>query len=81
MLVLTRIEGESIVIGDPAHPIAVVSVRSVRGERVRIGVEAPVSIPVHRQEVADQIRAERAAASAPPLARLGQGEYARDIEG
>lgn len=52
MLVLTRLEDETIVIGDPANPIAVVTVVSVRGEKVRIGIQAAREIPVHRGEVA-----------------------------
>lgn len=74
MLVVTRREGEKIVIGDPANPVAVVEVVSVWGERVRVGVEADRSIPVHREETARKIKAK-----APPLVRLGQGDYTRDI--
>lgn len=48
MLVLSRREGQSIVIGGNV----VVTVVSVRGDHVRLGIEAPRSVAVHRQEVA-----------------------------
>lgn len=52
MLVLTRKEGESIVIGDNIT----VTVQSISGNQVRIGVEAPRDLPVHREELAQRIR-------------------------
>jgi carbon storage regulator len=51
MLVLTRKLNESIVIGDDIR----VTVLSVDRDHVRIGVEAPRSVPVHRAEVHDEI--------------------------
>jgi carbon storage regulator len=53
MLVLTRKFGESIVIGDSVT----VTVIDGKGERVRLGVEAPAEIPVHREEVRKKIEA------------------------
>lgn len=53
MLVLSRREGQSIVIGGDV----VVTVVSIRGDQVRIGIEAPRSITIHRQEVALAIEA------------------------
>lgn len=50
MLVLSRKREERIVIGD-----VVITVIEVRGDKVRIGVEAPSSVAVHRQEVFDAI--------------------------
>lgn len=50
MLVLSRKVNESIVIG---NNITVVIV-DIRGDKVRLGVEAPKEIPVHRREVADE---------------------------
>ena len=47
MLVLTRRPGESIMIGDDI----VVTVLDVRGEVVRVGIRAPRSVQVHREEV------------------------------
>ena len=49
MLILTRREGESIRIG---HDV-VITVMEIRGNQVRIGVEAPRSVQVHRAEVYD----------------------------
>ncbi len=51
MLVLSRKKDEKIHIGDNI----VVTVTEIRGDKVRIGIEAPPDIPVHRQEVADKI--------------------------
>jgi carbon storage regulator len=58
MLVITRREGEEVVIGDPANPLGVVRIASIRGDRVRIAFDFPREIPVHRREVADQINDE-----------------------
>ncbi len=60
MLVITRREGEEIVIGDPRNPIGVVRIASVRGERVRVAFDFPREIDIHRREVADQIIKEKA---------------------
>ena len=61
MLVLTRREGEDIVIGDPANPTARVRVVSIKGDRVRIAVDAPRAVEVHRAEVAEaRLRGEAA---------------------
>ena len=56
MLVLSRKKNESIVIDDDV----VVTVIDIRGDKVRIGIDAPRHIPVHRQEVMDAILRERA---------------------
>ena len=52
MLVLSRYRDESIYIGDDI----VITVVDIRGDRVRIGVQAPSDITVHRQEVYDAIK-------------------------
>jgi carbon storage regulator len=57
MLVLTRKSNQSIMIGDDIE----VSVLSVMGEKVRIGIQAPRDIPVFRKEVYLEIQQERAA--------------------
>ncbi len=57
MLVLTRKSNQSIMIGDDIE----VSVLSVTGEKVRIGIQAPREIPVFRKEVYLEIQQERAA--------------------
>jgi carbon storage regulator len=56
MLVLTRKSNQSIMIGDDIE----VSVLSVTGEKVRIGIQAPRDIPVFRKEVYIEIQQERA---------------------
>jgi carbon storage regulator CsrA len=53
--VITRREGEEVVIGDPNKPIGVVRIASIKGDRVRVAFDFPRSIDVHRREVADQI--------------------------
>lgn len=52
MLVLARKLNESIVIGDDV----VITIVQIRGDRVRLGVEAPREVTVHRREVYDAIR-------------------------
>ena len=52
MLVLSRKRDERIVIGDNI----VITVVDVRGDKVRLGIEAPAEVPVHRQEVLDAMR-------------------------
>ena len=54
MLVLTRKSNQSIVIGDDIE----ISVLGVTGDKVRIGIEAPRSIPVFRKEVYLEIQRE-----------------------
>ena len=55
MLVITRREGEEVVIGDPKNPIGVVRIASVKGERVRIAFDFPREVEINRREIADQI--------------------------
>jgi carbon storage regulator len=54
MLVLERKRDESIMIGENISVVVV----DIRGDKVRLGVEAPSEIPVHRREVFDAIRRE-----------------------
>jgi carbon storage regulator len=51
MLVLSRKKNESIVISDTIT----ITVVEIRGDKVRLGIEAPRDVPVHRQEVFDAI--------------------------
>lgn len=51
MLVLSRKKGESIVIGDDI----VLTIVEVRGDKIRLGIEAPREVPVHRKEIRDAI--------------------------
>ncbi|AFI84483.1 carbon storage regulator [Methylophaga nitratireducenticrescens] len=55
MLILTRRVGESLIIGDDV----VVNVLGVKGNQVRIGVDAPKDVTVHREEIYDRIQAEK----------------------
>ena len=61
MLVLSRRVGESVVIGNDV----VVTVLEVRGDIIRLGVDAPREVPVHRSEVFEAIEAANKAAAAP----------------
>ena len=54
MLVLSRQRDESIIIGDKV----VVTIVDIRGDKVRLGIQAPNEIPVHRREVYDAIQRE-----------------------
>ena len=76
MLVLTRKSNQSIMIGDDIE----VSVLSIMGEKVRIGIQAPRDIPVFRKEVYLEIQQEHAAEQAgardqvdAALKKLGEG--------
>lgn len=61
MLVLSRHRDESIIIGDNI----VITVVDVRGDKVRLGIDAPTDIPVHRQEVYEAIQRERQTGNTP----------------
>lgn len=58
MLVLNRQRDESIIIGDNI----IITVVDIRGDKVRLGVNAPTNVPVHRQEVWEAIERENARA-------------------
>ncbi len=62
MLVLSRKRNESIVIDDNI----VITVVEVRGDKVRLGIQAPREIPIHRSEVHAAIQNEQAAAEEDP---------------
>jgi carbon storage regulator len=55
MLVLCRRVGEEIIIGSDI----VLTIVDIRGDKVRLGITAPIEIPVHRREVAEAIALER----------------------
>lgn len=55
MLVLMRRIGETLMIGDDVT----VTVLGIQGNQVRIGINAPKKVPVHREEIYERIRAEQ----------------------
>lgn len=60
MLVLSRNQGEYLTIGDPdVGPPIIIRIMAVSGNQVRVGIEAPKDVPVHRAEVAERIRRQR----------------------
>jgi carbon storage regulator len=61
MLVLSRQRDETIVIGDSIR----ITIVEVRGDKVRIGIDAPKDITVHRQEIYDAIKREMEGAGPP----------------
>jgi carbon storage regulator len=69
MLVLTRKPGEALVVPGCNITITVVS---VRGSRVRLGVVAPPEVAVHREELWNKLRDESSAAAAYPTAPAAQ---------
>jgi carbon storage regulator len=86
MLILSRKINEKIMIGEDIS----VSIIEIRGDQVRLGVDAPKTVKVFRQEVFDAIMAEnKAAAQSNPVfpkfdslaasAPLGQSEPSKDL--
>ena len=80
MLVLSRHRDESIIIGDDV----VITIVDIRGDKVRLGINAPQDIPVHRREVYEAIQRENLKAAklkradARPLA---DGDNASSLPG
>ena len=56
MLILTRRTGETLMVGDDVT----VTVLGIKGNQVRIGINAPDHVPVHREEIYERIKQEQA---------------------
>jgi len=63
MLILSRKLNEKIVIGDGI----IVSIVEIRGDQIKLGIEAPKTVKVYRQEVYDAIQSENRLAASSPL--------------
>jgi carbon storage regulator len=64
MLILTRRVGETVMIGDEVT----ITVLGVKGNQVRVGINAPKAVAVHREEIYDRIKREKQADQAQPVA-------------
>ncbi|MFP3408253.1 carbon storage regulator CsrA [Pseudomonas sp. SIMBA_065] len=74
MLILTRRVGETLMIGDEVS----VTVLGVKGNQVRIGVNAPKDIAVHREEISQRIQHERSVQS--QMQHLEQGNLSPSFD-
>jgi len=80
MLILSRKPGESIVIDGRI----IVRIMRVEGEVVKVGIDAPIDIPIHRQEVYDEIQKSNKEAltdsqTKPPRVAPGQPDKAASV--
>ena len=73
MLILTRRVGETVMIGTDVT----VTVLGVKGNQVRVGINAPKEVPVHREEIFERIRKEKEAQAAQ-AAQAESGDSAAD---
>lgn len=75
MLVLARKHGQSIFVGNDIE----ITVVEVRGDVVRLGVNAPTSVPVYRKEIWEKIKAENEAAASSSASSLVSIPAARTV--
>ena len=76
MLILTRRIGEVLIIGDEVK----LTVLGVRGNQVRIGVDAPRSVAVHRKEIYDQVQKNLGNKTEQPDDEIDTGKQANTGE-
>ena len=74
MLVLSRKKNESIVVNDNVTIVVV----DIRGDKVRLGIEAPKEIAVHRREIQDLVESQRKAAMDGKDGKKGSDEKGSD---
>ena len=70
MLILTRRIGETVMIGEEVT----ITVLGVKGNQVRVGINAPRSVAVHREEIYERIKRERQAGVVPPDPVVTEGD-------
>jgi carbon storage regulator len=74
MLILTRRVGESVVIGEDV----IVTVLGVKGNQVRIGINAPKTVAVHREEIFERIKSGRASGDTATTPSDDQNTHPRE---
>ncbi len=77
MLVLSRQKDESIIIGDDIE----ITIVDVRGDKVRLGINAPREISVHRKEIYEAIQREKAQQRAAESAATGKADDSKSSDG
>jgi carbon storage regulator len=76
MLILTRRVGESVVIGEDVT----VTVLGVKGNQVRIGINAPKTVAVHREEIFERIKSGRGSGDATGNSTEDQNTHPRETQ-